>query len=408
MKFDAFRPHRPPLEGKTNDDSLELPAAGTPELKAKIRELHSHPGECIPLADTVGPEALDDDLRVTTIINHLPSGEPTAPISNLRTMSIWSANLDALGERQDSVNRSNDRTTRTEEEFLSFLQTHPDAMICLQDFPVYRLRVLGPRFARMGFSYYANVFGVDGPVPKNASKENPGGHLTALVTLVNQKSGALAGYKVDAPELFAVPHMQGTRKVVDRQERTVNYVQGETPWKETYGLLGRRLSGPHTHQTFVAKCKVHGTDGYKEIVVGNIYISPPSFMVERRESIMESLRAVDALADNNGIPLVIGDTNQYGYDAPVQTLGISSYPTKAGVVGLLRQPNLAEVRSTRQAVERIGFTAAGLGDQPTIVKAGIVGMQLDQVFGKKETKMRPDVLENDFTDHKVLRVEISL
>ncbi|MDO8522616.1 MAG: hypothetical protein Q7S08_05055 [bacterium] len=412
LEMNPFHPSRPspetPSAAREREDNAKLETAVTQAIKNTLIEWRKHPGKIVPLTQWVGTKELGDDkLTVPTVVDHLSAVEqPKRSIEELNELSLISINMNALGERQDSVNRANVGTTPLEKQFLEFLTSREKdaSIICLQDFPLYRLKVLGPQLHKMGFSYYANVCGVDGKAP---------GHLMALVTLVNTRSQALDGYAIDMPELSITPHMQGSHKEVkvvrtkDGEEHAVTtYPSGEPPFVEAYGSEARGWAGPHTYQTLNAKFRVMGMDGHaRTVVISNIYMSPASYMVERNRSVRTSLKNSKSLAGKNGVAVFIGDMNTYGYDAP-RAIGrnpVTYFPLTAGL-SALEHFDLLEVKHMRNLASKLGFQKGDIGSEPTVTRAaGMVGMQLDHAFarGVKEITANPPIPVT-FTDHKAL------
>ncbi len=410
MRFEnPFKAHRPRHRGKEREACSQCREKDfgdvSQELLKWIEEQSNHPGELISLQPDTHAD-LSKTVKCPTIAGHIEKGgEPTERIHDLKEISVVSINMNALGgSRMDRDYRSDNTLSENEQQFLAFLQKTDSStsFVCLQDFPLYRLRVLGPKLQKMGFSYYANVVGINGQEP---------GHLAALVTLVN--TSHFKGYVIPLPELSMTKHWQNMRKSSDG--RKITYEQG-TPedeavdWDVNYGKSHKNEALRHAFQTFNTKLTIQGTDGEKVIAIGNLYMSPPSLQIERSRNVKYSLEHLSTLSGADGVAILTGDFNVYGVDTTAKTpLHISAHPVLTGASAVLRR-DLKEVTHIEKIAGRLGYAKSDLGRRPTITAAGgVVGMQLDHTMANVPADALQTTVERvPFTDHKASRTIICI
>lgn len=415
-----FQPHRPKVQQEPSPSVGEYNTAHG-ELYNIIDNLRTRPGESINL--TIPEESVDlsTTLTQTVVVGEVTQeGGPTESITNLVQIKAITINMNALGgPRKDSFYRSvqldsiyrdydqklvfNNNIKQLKDnirQLEDFLTRQDAAIICLQDMPIYLMRFIGPKLNSLGYSYYANVFGSNG---------GGEGALMANVTLIN--TNAFNGYTLESASLSITPHTQGTRRVVTTDALTYEYGSHQAEledWEANYGVNSE--DGDTTHnafQTFNTKFRIRGTDGSRTLVVGNIYVSPPSLQVERAKSIKSSLANLTALKDReDDIVLFMGDTNTYGVDttaAPATRMGLSAHPVFTGI-SALSHADQRENKHSNKIAQQLGYVIPD-NHAPTITKlGGIVGMQLDRVMAHagSGTSIEAAPVKVSFTDHHAL------
>jgi hypothetical protein len=380
-------------------------------------------------------ELLNDTLRQTVIVSEISNQEsiPDKKVSDMQSLKVVSVNMNAMGgnrsdlfyrldkiEKDDNLYIKAVEMLENELRLRDFLKSRvgDTAIICMQDFPIYLLRFLGPEFNKLGFSYYANVFGSNGGEDIGSND----GHLASLVTLVN--TNMFDGYQVKDSSMSITPHTQGTRRV--RDDKEVKYAYGThdaelKDWEANYGLEHESYETTHNaFQTLNLKFIIEGTDGSRIIEVGNGYFSPPSLMIERSRSIKDSLNNLSKLssADANAITIFVADSNSYGTDTvgenpPMEALLGGSYYPNAILPAAVRRADIGEDRHINRVVRRAGFETSD-DTSATIIKAGgMARLKVDRAAARMgnpddmKTTVETAPVKTDFTDHHALFVEIS-
>jgi len=265
------------------------------------------------------------------------------------------------------------------------------------------MRFLGPELNKHGYSYYANVFGSNG---------SDDGAMIANVTIVN--TNVLDGYSIESPELSITPNFQGTRKVKSADGK-VHYEHGLHVAElediaTNYGKEPTNSDFVHNaFQTFNTKLTIRGVDGARNLVIGNTYVSPWSLMVERSQSIRASLSNLNKIKGENGIAILMGDTNTYGVDTTAKPpFGLPAHPYLTAPAALLRADK-GEGEHMDKVAQRLGFVTSE-NDEPTI-KKGPVGMKLDRVMASvgdsTDVHIEAHPVPVSFTDHRILRATIT-
>ncbi len=412
-----FAPHRPNDAETESNIRLKSFEGVSAEILNWIENQNRHPGECIQLSP-VDATVLDsgDPLTAPTLSGHRETGteRPEKSCSDLTKITVLTVNVNAFGgTRQDRDYRSKENLLKNEQVFLDFLQSEVgqrQTLICLQDVPIYRLRVLGRHFHENGFAYYANVVGINGDEP---------GHIASLVTLLNTR--ALEGYTVPSPEFFMTKHYQNMRRRRDGKGYESGNPQHEaTDWDINYGPTHKNEALRHAFGTFHARITVQGTDGERVITVGNIYMSPPSLQVERAKNIRASLTHLKELSEPDGIAILAGDCNSYGVDTTHRKiLGMPVHPPVTAAGAILRT-DIHENKHLEKIAKQAGFTPSDVSHTPTLRAAGgLVGMKLDHIFVFVPSENLPSenlppgnltagVVPVSFTDHDAVGVEVCL
>jgi hypothetical protein len=392
----TFSAHRPAIDHVPESRKQDTP------IGKIVSEWRQRGGELISLKTPENPTDFSSELLNPTVMSHMEiNRQPITQIGVLKELSVLSINLDALGrQRDDSKNRARDTLNIEEKQFLDFLRKDAkDAdAICLQDFPIYRLRLLGREINTLGFSWYGNVNGIN---------DNAPGHLTSQVTLFNARKFALKGFRVQTPALSLTPHFQGTHRV-KVGEKGVEVRQGEPDWKEAYGPRFRPESvDHHATQTFNTTFEVEGVDGKRIVSIGNTYVAAPSFMVERSKSLRYVLQNEKKLA-GDGVAIVTGDMNTYGYDAAQKQFGRHTYPVTT-IASMAVSADAKEVAHIQKVGERLGFMKADLGNKHTILAPmNLAGMQLDHLFAAGVQSVTAQPVPVSFTDHEAVVSRIIL